>query len=306
MTADPLVWLRWLQFVDLGLVFGLPFTARLLGERNASGRARWVLAVTAVLGLVIGVAGFLVTLAHMAGTGLGDLDRSLVVMMLTGSALGWSFTVRLMALLLILIVLVTGARPRLALLVGPGAVAATSLAWAGHAAASQGVGGLVRLAGDVIHLWAALSWLGALFLFCARLWSMPAGNRSRLPVLLRQLVGFALVGSILVGLLVASGIANLLYLAAPTQWPVILASAYGRLIVIKLSLFALMFLLAAHNRFHLVPRLDTALGQATNAFETRRKALAALRRSITLETVLALGVVWCVAFAGTLDPLGAS
>lgn len=306
MTADPLVWLRWLQFVDLGLVFGLPFTARLLGERHASGGTRLVLVFAGIFGLVFGAAGFLTTLAHMAGGGIGDLDRSLVMMMLTGSALGWSIIARAMSLLLVLVALLAATRPRFAPLIGLGAVAAASLAWGGHAAASQGMGGLVRLAGDIIHLWAALAWLGALFLFIASLWCVPVGNRSRLSVLARQLASFALVGSILVGLLVVSGIANLLYLAAPMQWPLVFATPYGRLIAIKLSLFALMFLLAGHNRFHLVPKLDTALGQGASASETRRKALAALRRSITLETALALSVVWCVAFAGMLDPLGAS
>jgi putative copper resistance protein D len=74
---------------------------------------------------------------------------------------------------------------------------------------------------------------------------------------------------------------------------------YGTLILAKLVMFALMFLLAAHNRFHLVPGLERA---ATG--DAQRKALLALRRSVSLEMLLALAVVWCVAFAGTLDPMG--
>jgi putative copper resistance protein D len=181
------------------------------------------------------------------------------------------------------------------------ALAAASLAWGGHAAASQGAAGLVRLGVDIAHLLAGLTWVGALALFAAKLWRIDAGHSATTQQLAHQLGRFAGVGSVLVGGLVISGVAHGLYLAPPAQIMAVARAPYGQLMALKLGLFAGMLALAMHNRFALVP----ALAQASTP-HTRHRALAALRRSISLEAALALGVLWCVAVAGTLDPMGAN
>lgn len=287
-----LVWLRWVQFVDLGLVFGAGLSARLLGQRWAFGGARTVLALGCALGIALAGGEFALVLSRMADMPLGQLDPSLVSMMLTGSALGWAAMGRMAALGLALLVLLIRPRAGLAPVAALGAVATASLAWGGHAAASMGGQALVRLGGDIAHLWAGLTWLGALLLFTAQVWTARAdGDHAPLA---RGLAGFALIGTVLVGVLVVSGIGNLLFLASPGEWAQMASTPYGRLILTKLALFAGMLALAAHNRFHLVPALEHG----------RTGAIAALRRSVSLETVLALGVVWCIAYAGTLDPMG--
>jgi putative copper resistance protein D len=292
------VWLRWAQFIDLALVFGVPFTAYLLGERRIGGAGRLVLGIGCLAGLGIGTLGFLVTMAAMMGCSLTDLDRDMVMMMACHSALGWSVLARLCALLIGLILALSGGS--LATSATVAGVAAASLAWGGHGAASQGGAGLLRLAGDIAHLWCGLAWVGALLLFTARLWRAQSEDHAALSQLLRMLSGFALIGGVLVGVLLVSGLGNLLFLAAPGEWPAIAHTPYGQLIIAKLALFAGMFLLAAHNRFHLVPALERASQPLA-----RRKALSALRGSISLEMLLALGVIWYVALAGTLDPTGA-
>ncbi|MDE1917368.1 MAG: CopD family protein [Sphingomonadales bacterium] len=292
------VWLRWAQFIDLALVFGVPFTAYLLGERRIGEAGRLVLGIGCLTGLGIGALGFLVTMAAMMGCSLSDLDRDMVMMMACHSALGWSVLARLGALLIGLILAFSGRSLRtLAVVAG---VAAASLAWGGHGAASQGGAALIRLAGDIAHLWCGLAWVGALLLFTARLWRAQSEDRAALSQLMHALSGFALIGSVLVGVLLVSGLGNLLFLAAPGGWFAIAHMPYGHLIIAKLALFVGMFLLAAHNRFHLVPALERATQPPV-----RHKALAALRSSISLEMLLALGVIWCVAMAGTLDPTGA-
>lgn len=292
--AEAQVWLRWAQFVDLALVFGLPFTAILLGERRISRRCQLVLGCACLAGIGIGMLGFLVTMAIMAGSDLKTLDRDLVITMALHSALGWSVLARLGALLigLILAVSTRALLPWIAV----GGVASASLAWSGHAAASQGNAGLIRLAGDIAHLWCGLGWVGALMLFTARLWRAQSKDHAALSGLLRALRGFALIGTVLVGLLLVSGLGNLLFLAPPGAWSTIVQTPYGRLILTKLALFAGMLLLAARNRFLLVPALEQA--------STQQRALSALRSTITLELLFALGVIGCVAIAGTLDPAG--
>lgn len=299
--SETLVWLRWLQFLDLGLVFGASFAARLLGQRFAVAQARAVLALGCGLGLVLGVLEFAFILARMADSPVRDLDSSLVSMMLTGSALGWAAMARALFLVLALGLLLGQREVPLTLIAGLGGMASACLAWGGHAAASQGPVALVRLGGDMAHLWAGLTWLGALFLFTAMLWRTGIQDRPGLARLGRDLGGFALIGTLLVGVLVISGLGNLLFIAPPGEWGQIAQSPYGRLLLTKLGLFAGMFVLAGHNRFHLVPALELALDQTAT-----RKALAALRRSVTLESLLALGVIWCIAAAGTLDPMGAA
>lgn len=300
--GETLVWLRWLQFIDLGLVFGAAFTARLLGQRVASPWGRRVLGLGCVLGLALGAGEFAFILARMAAGPVADLDAETVSMMLTDTALGWAVIARGMFLTLALGVILWRRRnaPLLAVAL-LGGLATACLAWGGHAAASMGFASVVRLSGDMAHLWAGLTWLGALLLFTALVWSSGANDRTALARLGRQLGGFALIGTVLVGVLVLSGLANLLFLAPPGQWGVMANAPYGRLLLTKLGLFGAMFVLAGHNRFHLVPALEQAIDP-----RARHRALAALRRSVTLETLLALGVIWCIAAAGTMDPMGAA
>ncbi|WP_206244678.1 CopD family protein [Novosphingobium terrae] len=292
------IWLRWAQFIDLALVFGIPLIASLLGERRMSGQLRLVLGIGCLAGLGIGVLGFLVAMAVMAGSGIKDLDRDMVMMVACHTALGWSVLTRLGALLIGLI-LALSSRSLAPWPVVAG-VAAASLVWGGHAAASQGAPGMARLAGDIAHLWCGLGWVGALLLFTARLWRASGEDSVILAQLTRALGGFALIGSVLVGVLLVSGLGNLLFLATPGAWGAIAHAPYGRLMIAKLSLFAGMFLLAARNRFLLVPALEQA-----SLPLARQQALSALRLSVSLEMLLALGVILCVAAAGTLDPAAA-
>lgn len=296
---DTLVWLRWAQFVDLALVFGAPVTALLLGQRHLGGGWRLMLAIACPAGLALTLSGFAVSMAAMADCAIADLDHAMLMAILCHSALGWSIIARLVGLMTGLGLALFCRRIPAGWLALSAGIAAASLAWGGHAAASQGGIGMVRLAGDIAHLWCGLAWLGALMLFTVGLWRLRAADRPGMAQLLRHLSGFALIGGILVGVLTISGLANLLFLAPPAQWGLMAATPYGMLILAKLVMFALMFLLAAHNRFHLVPGLERA---ATS--DAQRKALLALRRSVSLEMLLALAVVWCVAFAGTLDPMG--
>ena len=70
----------------------------------------------------------------------------------------------------------------------------------------------------------------------------------------------------------------------------LIASGYGRLLSVKIALFAAMVAVAAVNRFRLSPRLP------------RSGALAALIRNSLAETALGLGVVAAVALLGTMEP----
>src|SRR5262249_61609537 len=67
---------------------------------------------------------------------------------------------------------------------------------------------------------------------------------------------FSLLGVISVGALLASGIINSWYEVGTINN--LFTTSYGRLVLIKIALFAAMVLLASVNRFYLTPRLATA------------------------------------------------
>lgn len=275
---------RWALYADLGMLFGIPAAAWLVDARFALIRLRPALLIAALAGLPLVVLGFLLTVAGMTDTALAEIDRGLVLELVGGTAMGWAFLARLVACAVAAVLCF--ARPPWIVL--PAAVTVAGLAWTGHGASGEGLAGWVRLCGDVLHLLAASTWIGALVLFL----SMLAGPVVDVASTARALSRFAGVGTALVGVLVVSGIGNMAFLAAPQDWPTMIAHPYGRLLMVKLLIFAGMLGLAALNRFRLAPRLADGA------------AIASLRRSVAVELAMGLAVLLLVAWLGLLDPMG--
>ena len=300
MTLDwALPALRWALFADLGIVFGVPIAALVAGGRTMIRHWRETLAIAALAGIALGIFGFFVTVANMAAVAPSELNSALVLPLFTGTALGWALAVRTIALTACATLALLGGPARLPPLAMAGGVAVATLAWSGHAAASQGVAGWFRLGGDIVHLAGALCWVGALVLFVAMLWR-PLSEASGLSgQLAKALSTFAFTGSVIVALLILTGVANLLFLVPVAELPQLNHSLYGRLLLIKLAAFLMMLGLAALNRFKLVPALE----QAQHG-EARLLAISRLRLSVSLELLAALAVLGLVAWLGTLDPMG--
>lgn len=282
---------RWALYVDLGVLFGVPAAGWLVQAGTVPGTVRRALLGMAVLALPLSAEGFLLLVAQMAGTGIGDLDRGLVQELLTGLALGWAFIARMAALVVASACL---AAPRIGerWLCLPPAIAVATLAWTGHTAASEGSLGLFRLLGDIAHLLAASTWLGALVLFLIML--IGGGDISETAEALARFSG---VGSVLVGVLLITGIGNLLFLTAPSEWIDLAKGAYGRLLIVKLGMFGAMLGLAALNRFLFVPRLSASIANTRGQESVRH-----LRLSIFAELALGAAVLLIVASLGQLDP----
>lgn len=277
---------RFALYVDLGTAFGVPAAALLTRVRDPAARS--LVTAANLVGLPLSVLAYLLTVAAMADSGLADLDWQLATELATTTSVGWAFVVRSAALVLALMLSLSA--PALTRWrIFPSAMALASLAWSGHAAASEGALALPRLVADIVHLLAAAIWLGALVLFLALL--RPS---TRVPqAVAAPLERFAGVGSLLVALLVVTGLTNLWFLAPPESWFGLLNSAYGALLVVKLGLFAAMLVLAAVNRFVLVPVL------AANASDRIR---GRLRLAIAAEFCAALAIFLVVARLGLLDP----
>src|SRR3546814_19472144 len=96
------------------------------------------------------------------------------------------------------------------------------------------------LAGDILHLLAGSAWIGALAAFILML-SRRSPIFEQLDTAHRALAGFATAGTVIVGLVVVTGIVNSYALIGPQNISGLFHSASGQLLFIKLVIFGLMF-----------------------------------------------------------------
>lgn len=303
MPDWPLIAVRFALYLDLGLVFGWPLFC--LYAPTVEGRPAPVpigvpITLFGFFGLMLSGLGFLLILAAMSGSGISELDPQVVGMMLRETAVGWSFLARTAALLLAVAagVMVRWTRlPALILASLGGGVALASLAWNGHAGATEGELGLLQLGSDFLHLWAAGAWIGALFALLAMLLRR-SPTLAQLDSTHRALHGFSRMGTAVVATLVVTGIANAAILVGASGLVAAAAGRWGQLLVVKLLLVGAMLALAAANRYRLTPRLQKSIaGGDTDA------AVTALRISVGLETATLVLILALVGWLGTLEPL---
>ena len=302
MADEAWVAVRFALYVDLGLLFGLPFFLLTMGQ----GAELWrlfrlarVIALLALTGLALSLFGFALLAAQMSGAPLGQLDPSIVQVLLVQTAIGWALIVRIAALLLacgVALLIRDGAAKRW-LLAGCGGLAVATLAWSGHGAADVGAAGVLHLGSDIVHLLAAAAWIGALVLLLALVSPRGPVTRERVMAGHDALAGFGNIGTAIVALIVATGLLNGTFTIGMGGLTALARSLYGQLLLAKLLLFAGMLVCAALNRFRLTPALQTALDSGNE-----QAAFALLRRSVAIETALAMLVLALVAWLGTLEP----
>lgn len=299
---------RFALYGDLALLFGVPLFALygLRGEERRHARLllRPLAGTLAITGIALSAIGFVAMAAAMAGTGLLQVESDTLTMLLGQTSVGAAFLVRMAALAACLIASLLLPRHPVAAL-GTISVAAgvglSSLAWSGHGAATEGGGGVVHLGADILHLLAAGAWVGALFalLFMAARAS-PKDGAVSVRALHRALDGFAGVGTVIVGLIVITGLVNGLFLVGIDNVMRAPTGLWGRLMLAKILLFIGMLAMAAANRFRLTPGLERAIERSDHT-----QALSILRRSLALETTMAVVILGLVAWLGTLEPVSA-
>lgn len=298
-----LIALRWVLYADLSVLFGLPLLLALVfGPTRDSPQSpsfRRSYGVLAAAGIAASVLGFLWQAAAMAGTTPSNLDTVTLSVLLTETSLGWALAARIIALASIMLFAATGRFFRhtsRSLTIAFAAVALATMAWSGHGAADEGLRGWGHLGVDIVHLLAAGAWLGALVAF---LCLVVKGGRSCSQTIHRALASFAATGTVLVGVLLVTGLLNFYYVVGFGSFASSLTTPYVQLLLLKLVLFAGMLGLASLNRFRLTPSLAGAADEAA-----RDLALQKLRRSLGFELSLGLGVIALVAWLGTLSPNG--
>lgn len=288
---------RWLQYLCLMLVFGLPAFSLWLRPADPpplDGGRGW--ATVLLLSLLSSLTGFWVLTGSMAGTLAPSVVYPLAIRLLTATAVGTALTARLAMLAACLGLLLwpgPSSAARLWLRTLLAAVALATPAWAGHAAMDEGWRGVLHLGVDILHLLSGGLWLGALCLLCGQAVAAVQGGDPRARARLYAAASrFAPLGSGMVLALSASGLVNA-WLMLGTDAARLWQTGYGHLLLWKLGLFTVMLGLAADHRFRQVPRL----AQAGAAPRPRR-----LLASLGLEMALALLVLAVVAQLGIMDP----
>lgn len=292
--------LRLALYLDLMLLFGLAAFGLygLRGRERQSGDVlpfATLLASTAILGVMLSMAGMLCMAWAMSGVSDWAELRPHVEMMVLETDVGLSWSLRILALTLAAVAATQSRRwpgTSLWLSMLAGGTALATLAWTGHGAMDEGERRNWHFIADFLHLWAAGAWVGALAAFVLLL----RRAEQRLSVLARTLAGFETAGAVIVLIISVSGVMNYLFIVGPTL-DVLADSLYGQLMALKLILFAAMLSFAALNRFHLSPLLE----QARQTGE-HHVAVNALRRSMALEFAVAVIILGLVAWLGTLSP----
>lgn len=302
-----LVLSRFALYVGLMVAYGVPlFVLQVVGINTLASpvvrRAMRVAAAATVVGLLASATVLWAMAQAMSATSDPGAVWSVVRTLLTQTTVGmtWNLRVVLLAVCLCLGV-ITGVqvRVRVVVLSMLGAIALATLAWAGHGAMNDGAVGWLHLAADMAHLLAAGAWVGALVsLVLVAGAASREGGREAVVLLSSAATGFARMGTLIVSVLIVSGVVNYTLTVGPTLSGLIEAP-YGRLLLAKLGLFAIVLGFAATNRFRLAPALDKAKRDADVA-----GAVSALKRSIYVETTLVISILGLVAWLGTLNPGG--
>ncbi|MBE7217573.1 MAG: copper homeostasis membrane protein CopD [Caulobacteraceae bacterium] len=307
MAPAIVVLCRLVEYFGAAVVFGSPLF-RLYGLPHASAQRRedfaWLrpwLAWSAGALALTSLAGLLAQTVILAGSPAAALQTSALAAVTTTMAIGPSTLIRVAAALAILAAAVTLAPGRRlwATSATLGGVACASLAWMGHGGSGEGWAGAFHLGADVAHVLAAAAWIGALVV----LWELArrsGRDRATARDLHAGLSRFSGVGAGVVAVLLVTGVINGVSIVGWRQPGVLWTTAYGRLLCLKLGVFAAMVALAAANRFRLAPALASALGGRRP--QPDLAAVRDLRRSLAWETAAGVAVLAIVAWLGTLAP----
>ena len=276
------------------------------GRANAAFEARLRPLLFAALGVgaAASVAGIVAQGAIATGGSLADGLRPAVIGDVLGTRFGTAWGLRLadLAALAVLLRLPLPRNPLALGAIGLGLGFLTVVpALAGHPGVTDPRA--LSLAASVVHVGAFSLWAGGLVALLA---AVPAATRElagaeKTRLLARVVAGFSGLALWSVAALLATGIAQaVLQLEA---WGELVDTGYGRAILVKAGLLAVLIALGAFNRGRVRPRL---MALAQDDAESTGSAGSALRRTLTAEVGLIGAVLVVTAVLTALSPAAAA
>lgn len=287
MIDPALTTIRFALYADLSLLLGIP-----LFLRTVAGPIyvlpRRTLAVLAILALALSALWLIASAAVMAGTPFTAPDMAVIAILLGETPIGPVLAVRAAALAALAAWLAL--RGGSSIVIALAALAAATSAWTGHAGATEDTAGTLHRLADMLHLWAAAGWIGALAVLLARLVRRDDPAETG-----RMLHDFAPWGTLYIAVLAISGVINGGMIAGWLGLLLLTGSLYGMLLIAKLGLFAAMLALAAANRWWLTPKAQSSPSSS--------RAKSTLQISIAFETITGFLILFLVAILGSLEPV---
>jgi copper resistance protein D len=293
---------RFIHFAAAMAAFGIgAFQLYAFADNVASNPARAELERTlaramtasAVLALLSALAMVPCVAAEMAAMPDAALNPVILRVVLLATEFGHVWCLHLgFAVALLALCLLPRRRGQIAAATAAALLLLVSLGWVGHAVMDMG-GVAVHAVCQMVHLAAAGIWLGGLLPLgvLLRRVARPEGG-SYILLARTALPHFSQMGYMAVALVALTGLVNSVFLVG--SFTALVATPYGRLLIVKLVLFAAMVGLALLNRFRLAPKLrDPA---------TPHLPLRALCRSVAAEQALGLAILAVVAILGTWEP----
>jgi putative copper resistance protein D len=300
--VDLLVAARGVHFASTAAVTGVALFQYLIAEpairKGGAGstrvqayreKLRAILLISLVLAVLSGAAWLVVLAMTIGGQGsIAVVFNGTVWLLLTKTHFGYVWLARL-ALATVLLGVWLSPKQSAGLSAILAACLMGTLAGSGHAAATPGAAGDVHLVADFFHLLAAGAWLGGLaplwllFRLAIRQTDQSLGFAAQIATHRFSTLGLLTVGTVLV-----TGLVNTWMLVSSPA--ALLGTDYGRLLLLKITLFVAMVAVAGVNRFGLTPRLPGKV------------PLHRLARNALIEIGLGLAIITIVSVLGTLPP----
>jgi putative copper resistance protein D len=315
---NPLIVVRDIHFASTVIVAGVVFFDLLIASpalRQAQVRldatvAAFRIRTAAILGIsvavsiVSGFAWLCLVAARIGGKPLADViaDGTVwIVLSQTQFGFAWElrcfFVVALVVCLLVRLTKNAGAPiwPKVLTALLAGAYLG-ALAFAGHGEEGLGLERYFHLVADFFHLIGAGLWLGGLIPLAVLLAYLRRFREETWTSVACDAAGrFSNLGIAAVGTLLITGTINAYFLIGGMQR--LIDTSYGRLLLVKITLFSVMVCLAGINRQYLLSRLFVYAGTDRGS-----RSVQWLLRSTLVETLLGIGVIVIVGILGIMAP----
>lgn len=293
-----------LRFAHYALLLGLFGTMafRCFGLRQAMQHSlrqplNWSITFGTFAAFLVSIALMWVSVAAMMAQTIAQVEWVTVQAIIFTTDMGCAFLARTGALLAAALICMLFARTKhahvfAAALLG---LALGSLAYSGHAAASEGLWGIIHRSNDAVHLLAAGLWLGAIGWFLHLTISAHRQHNVRAGPLLADMHRFAPLGAFLVALVAVTGAINAQLIFGIQNSVAVVQTNYGWLLAVKILLVCVMLVFGARNAW---------VGRQQISSNNENANLAKLRISLSAELIMAILVIGLMAFIGMMSPMG--
>lgn len=294
-----------LRFAQYGLLLGLfgLVTFAMFGLRQSlptrpNAKPASAMIIAAWLAPTVAVVVMLASIGVMMAQPFWQLERATVQAILTGTDLGSAFFIRLFTLVAAATLLTFSRTPAGRwLAISCFVISLATLAWSGHAAATEGLLGLVHRLNDALHLLAAGLWLGAIGWFSGLVLAAHRQDQGiAADALIADMHRFAPLGAFLVLAAGITGLINAHLTFGLGNVGAVLATDYGVLLAAKIVLVAAMVGFGARHAI-----VGRRLHKADNV--NLQPTLAQLRITLAAELGVAVTVTALIAMIGTLSPM---